>query len=339
METKTNLEASANEGLRASRVKGHRCDDDRAFLSWSEGDIENRFGIFKGGRYTSVNKVLTLLLAIILTALFFIVLVYGLRARHWLDAWVLPFIRPGNWYTTGPATLFFFWSMLVLFFKGRKIQFQARALELAAVPQQPDFVLNEKTARGVLERLRGLVDHPRHFVLLNRIDCALANLHNIGGLNDVSTILKSQAENDENQIASSYTLVNAMVWAIPVLGFIGTVQGLSTSIGQFTATLASNNDLAAIKQNLQNVTGGLSTAFETTLVALVAALVIQLYLNFQQQKETDFLDECNDYCHTHVISKLRLASREEESAAAPQQKASAPAHVADPTHPAPVLHQ
>ena len=66
-------------------------------------------------------------------------------------------------------------------------------------------------------------------------------------------------------------------------------------------------DLAAIKVNLQDVTSGLATAFETTLVALVAALIIQLYTNFLQQKESDFLDECNDYCQTHVTAKLRLS--------------------------------
>jgi biopolymer transport protein ExbB/TolQ len=208
--------------------------------------------------------------------------------------------------------------------KAVKLDFQASALNLAAVPQGADFVLNETSAKAVLERINHLVDHPRHFILLNRIDRSLSNLHNIGGLSDVSTILSSQAENDENQIASSYTLIGAMVWAIPVLGFIGTVQGLSAAIGTFTKTLASSADLGAIKSNLQGVTSGLSTAFETTLVALVAALVIQLYLTTLQKRETDFLDECSDYCHQHVISKLRLLDRNRQEAEAAVQ-ASAPA--------------
>ena len=105
-----------------------------------------------------------------------------------------------------------------------------------------------------------------------------------------------------------------MVWAIPVLGFIGTVQGLSSAISTFTKTLASSGDLAAIKANLQGVTGGLATAFETTLVALVMALILQLFLNALQKRETDFLDECNDYCHQHVISKLRLTKDRPEKA-------------------------
>jgi biopolymer transport protein ExbB/TolQ len=282
---------------------------DAVSLSWTEDDIENRFGFFKAGRYTNVNKTLSLIIGCLLTGAFFLLVIYVLNAIPMLKPVGAMFTRPGNIWTVGPTMVFFFWSMTILFIKGRKINFQQRALDLAAVPQQPDFVLNEATARTVLERVHSLVDHPRHFILLNRIERALSNLRNIGGLSDVSTILKSQAENDENQIASSYTLVHAMVWAIPVLGFIGTVMGLSMSIGTFTKTLQSAGDLSAIKLNLQGVTSGLATAFETTLVALVCALIIQMYLNFVQQRETDFLDECNDYCHSHVIAKLRLAER------------------------------
>ena len=275
-------------------------------LNWLEEDIENRIGVLKAGRYTSANKLLGFALAVVFTAAFFVLLVYVFALTPYLQPFAIVFIRPGNLYTTGPAMFFFFWATSLLVLKGRKLKFQERALGLAAVPQHPEFVLNEASAKAVLERIHQLVDHPRHFILLNRIDRALSNLRNLGGLGDVSTILKGQAENDENQIASSYTLISGMVWAIPVLGFIGTVQGLSTAIGNFTKTLASSEDLAAVKANLQHVTGGLATAFETTLVALVAALIIQLYLTSLQKKETDFLDECSDYCHQHVIAKLRL---------------------------------
>jgi len=133
-------------------------------------------------------------------------------------------------------------------------------------------------------------------------------------VNDVSTILRAQAVNDEDQVASSYTLLNGLVWAIPVLGFIGTVQGLSMAIGQFTQTLQASGDVAVIRTSLQGVTAGLATAFETTLIALVFALVLQLWITFMQKREMAFLDECNDYCHSHVVSKLRLLAGDESGA-------------------------
>ena len=132
-------------------------------------------------------------------------------------------------------------------------------------------------------------------------------------MSDVSTILKSQAENDENQIASSYALVNAMIWAIPVLGFVGTVLGLSIAISQFTEALSGSQEFSVLKTGLQKVTAGLSTAFETTLVGLVFALMLHLFSDLVQERETDFLDECNDYCHANVVSKLRVQPKGENS--------------------------
>jgi len=280
-------------------------------LSWMEDDIENRLG-FRGGRYTSVNKGLSLLLAIVFLFIFGGVF-FGMTFIQQMKPITDIFERSGNIWTIGPALFLFFLSIAMLLFKSSKLAFQRRALNLATVPQNPDFVLNEQTAKTALQRLHKLVDNPRHFILLNRVQTALVSLHNIGAISEVASILKNQADNDENQITSSYTLISGSVWAIPVLGFIGTVMGLSSAISNFAVTLQLSSDIEAIKENLQDVTGGLGTAFETTLVALICALIIQLILNVMQQKESDFLDECNDYCHTYVISKLRLSEHSRET--------------------------
>jgi biopolymer transport protein ExbB/TolQ len=272
-------------------------------LNWSQDDVEQRIG-FKGGRFTDTNKFLTFLLGLVGTVLFYLFVIYVLRlypltkpiAAMFLDRGLVPY----------PTTFFFFWAVAILFLKTRKLAYQRRSLELAAVPQQPEFVLNPSTARAVLERIYSLVDNTRHFVLLNRIERALSNLRNIGQISDVSDILRTQATYDEEQLTSSYSLVNGFTWAIPVLGFIGTVLGLSQAIGAFGVTLESAGDMAKLRDSLKEVTAGLATGFETTLVALVFALIIQLLVTFLQKKEYGFLDECNDYCHAHVVSKLRL---------------------------------
>ena len=260
---------------RQSSLKRASAEDvgQHRFLSWIEDDPENRFGFFKAGRYTSVNKTFSFIVALIVTGLFYGAVTYLKGAMPGVDKYTDPFVREGNVWTVVPCMLFFFWGLTTLFIKQKKIDFQQRALDLTAVPQQPEFVLNEGTARTVLERLHGMVDHPMHFVLLNRIERALASLTNIGGIGDVSTIMKSQAENDENQMASSYTLVNGMVWATPVLGFIGTVLGLSAGDRQVRRARSGIRieSSGRSRDSLKGVTGGLATAFETTLVALVCA--------------------------------------------------------------------
>jgi biopolymer transport protein ExbB/TolQ len=273
-------------------------------LNWAKQDLEQRCG-FSGGRFTNTNKILTSLVGAVFSVGFYLLVIYVLQPDPRLKWISHMFLARG--FVPYCVVFFFFWSVAILFFKSRKVNFQRKTLGLAAVPQQPDFFLTPSTARAVLDRIYTLVDDTRNFVLLNRIERALSNLQNIGQVNEVSDILRTQAEYDEEQLTSSYGLLNGFVWAIPVLGFIGTVLGLSQAIAAFGGTLESANDINVIKDSLKSVTGGLANAFETTLIALVAALIIQLLLTFLQQAELEFLDECNDYCHSHVVSKLRLA--------------------------------
>jgi biopolymer transport protein ExbB/TolQ len=219
------------------------------------------------------------------------------------------FLRSQNLWTVIPMVALFFWSVAFLFLKTMKLRLQKKAMAWAVVPAHPEFVLTEETARAVLERIQGLVDFPGQFLLLNRIERGLSNLHHLGQVSEVSSVLRGQAEDDENALINSYTLIQGFVWAMPVLGFIGTAQGLAFAIGGFSGVLQGQDaSLDTIKQSLLQVTGGLATAFGTTLVALVFALIIQIWVAFRQKSELQFLDECNDYCQSHVISKLRLLS-------------------------------
>lgn len=272
-------------------------------LHWHNHDPEQKIG-FRGGRYTSPNKVLALLIACLITIGYFAAIVYLSNSWDRAKPYAQIFMERGP--TQYLATAFFFWALCILWMKSRKIAFQRQAFDLPIMPADPSFSLSPETARDVLHRLHELVDHPGQFAVLNRIERALSNLDNIGNTADVTAILKIQSENDESQVASSYGLVNGLMWAIPVLGFIGTVLGLSQAIGAFGVTLAQDGNLEGIKASLSLVTAGLSTAFDTTLVALVMALILQLLVSFLQSREAEWLDACNEYCNRKVAGRLRL---------------------------------
>lgn len=277
-----------------------RNDDLVKILQWKKMDIEEKIGV-TGGKYTDVNLTLTFFFAIILFVVFYAPQFYYQTLAPitsiFIDRGVTPFF----------IVFFSCWSLSILFIKWRKILFQQKALSLMVVPQITGFELTKDTAKNILSRMYGLVDDPKHFILLNRIERALANLRNIGMISDVSEVLRVQAQNDEDQMESSYALIRGFVWAIPVLGFIGTVLGLSKAIGSFGAVIVKSEGLEYLKASLEQITSGLSVAFDTTLIALVAALCIQLMMIGLKKKEESFLDDCNDYCHANIISKLRLS--------------------------------
>lgn len=139
---------------------------------------------------------------------------------------------------------------------------------------------------------------------------AVSNLKNIGRVSDVDDILRSLSERDESAHDTSFATLGGFLWAIPVLGFIGTVLGLAAAIGNFSSLLDNQDDVRAIVGSLKEVTGGLSTAFETTLLALVIALIVQLWITNQRKAEEVFLDDCQEYCLKQIVSRIKILSEE-----------------------------
>ena len=278
--------------------------DTSSFLSWTKIDVEQRIG-FHGARFTRVNNLLTFLMAIILTVSFYAALMPAHAtsiASMFTERGITPYF----------ICFFTCWAMSILIIKWRKLRLQQKALRLAIVPPDHGFILSAATVDQVFNRMYEMVDDPKHFVVLNRIVIALSNLRNLGRVTDVDEMLRSQAEHDESGMETSYSLLRGFVWAIPVLGFIGTVIGLSQAIGGFGKVLGSSGDMSQITMSLKTVTAGLATAFETTLEALVAALIIQILFTFLKKAEEEFLDNCAEYCQRHVVNRLRIMPYEQE---------------------------
>ena len=274
-------------------------------LSWARLDIEQRL-MFSGNRFTRVNTALSFLLAVLLTLGF-----------HGLLLLMPGSLLHGKFIGKGPlpTSIVFLsaWCLAILFLKWRKLALQMRCLKLKVIPEDVDFVLSPTTVDRVFDRMLELVDDPKQFMLFNRISIALSNLRNIGRVSDVDEILRSQAESDEAVSESSYVLLNGFLWAVPILGFIGTVLGLSIAIGEFGSVMSASGDSAALLPALKNVTGGLGVAFDTTLEALVAALAIQMMVTFLRKSEQEFLDSCTEYCTRNVVTKLKLLPFQESA--------------------------
>jgi biopolymer transport protein ExbB/TolQ len=269
-------------------------------LNWSRGDIEQRL-FLAGGRFTQVNTFLAGAVALVLTVLVYIVL-----GSTWLaDTAIGKILRERSW-TQHACVFLTLWSLTILFVKWLKLRLQRRALDVKLFPAEPGFVISASTVDEVLRQMQESVDDSRRFLLLNRIEIALANLRNLGRVGDVDEILRSQAAQDESQLETSYAVVQGFVWAIPVLGFIGTVLGLSQAIGSFSGVIDSGDGVASLTAELKKVTVGLTTAFDTTLVALIAALIIQLLVVLLKKAEQEFLDDATEHCIRYIVGRLRI---------------------------------
>lgn len=277
---------------------------ERKLLDWHLGDIEQRFG-FKGGKYTDVNTWFALLASALIYGGFFIGLCHVPTSIRSTKA--ISMILERGWTPYAMVALFVL-AVVILFVKWRKLSFQRKAFKIELIPVGNNFALTSDTALDVIKTLNESVDDPKRFVLFNRIERALLNLKNVGNLSDVSEMLRSQAENDESHMDSSYGLLSGIIWVIPILGFIGTVVGLSGAIGGFGAVLNTDASVSSLRDSLAPVTSNLGIAFDTTFVALVLAMIIQMLMTFLRKQEELFLDACRDYAHVNVISRLKIVN-------------------------------
>ncbi|MDR1053283.1 MAG: MotA/TolQ/ExbB proton channel family protein [Planctomycetaceae bacterium] len=273
-------------------------------LSWSRSDVEQRLG-FRGGRFTNVNTTLCAVFAAVCSIVFYTAL----------------YISPSNWFvamftqrgmTPFPMVFLAFWSLFILLLKWSKTNLQKKTLKIKILPPELDFVLSPNTVDQILRNVNDQIEQPKHFFLFNRIVGTLANLKNIGMISDVGDILRSYNDQDIEWVETSYSLLNGFLWAIPVLGFIGTVEGLSKAIGTFGNVLANGANTAALTSSLQSVTGGLATAFETTLVALIFALTLHLLATAMKKTEEELLIACSEYCSQNIVAHLRMPSHRNE---------------------------
>ena len=275
-------------------------------FDWKRMDPEAKLGI-PPKKFTGVNSIWAFFLGIVLTAIFYCAL---------YPFWQLNSIQLINMFFPGGTenrswipivtTFLTMWCLAFLLIKCQKISVQKKIFALNILPSTQGFILSPDNSSIVQNLIDEQVYQASGFIALNRIQKTLANLKNIGRVSDVSSVLNDLALADEKYLEGTYTLPKGLIWAIPVTGFIGTVLGLSEAVGGFGKVISGGASMEELKQSLGGVTGGLAVAFETTLIALVAALLLQLLMTMIMQREEDLMDECGNYCYQNIVSKLKI---------------------------------
>ena len=103
--------------------------------------------------------------------------------------------------------------------------------------------------------------------------------------------------------AEFYIIPSYINWTIPILGFIGTVLGISLAADGIQRIIASNQSFSQLSTTLGQAISPLGIAFDTTLIALSLSVVLMLFQTALQKRENSLLIDCENR-----IRNLRLDS-------------------------------
>lgn len=155
------------------------------------------------------------------------------------------------------------------------------------IRQRPAITLLSLERNAIEESLRLNARAPG--VLSRRFRSLLELWRETGSSLKVLDALEADTERFDLAQQASFTLPRMLTWGIPILGFLGTVIGIGASVGQFDGLLADVQDIDNLRRGLTQVTAGLGTAFDTTLLALSISLLVALPLALVERQEQQLL--------------------------------------------------
>ena len=201
--------------------------------------------------------------------------------------------------------IFCTWGLIVLSYKLFQVSRERQLLKQDFIRVQPGERIIPEEAFDRYKELRtamGREPRWRERLLPECILAALHRFHATASIQDASNAVKERAEIAADQLDSSLSLVRYIAWAIPAIGFVGTVRGIGDAL-----SFAEQ----AIKGDISALTANLGLAFNSTFVGLMLCIVLMYVLHIVQSQQESFVIETQTYCRDKLIDVMKVPTKEE----------------------------
>lgn len=109
---------------------------------------------------------------------------------------------------------------------------------------------------------------------------------------------------DQEHVAGRFTLTRYILYLLPVIGFIGTVEGISKALMNISKVLPMVKELDGFMSNLTGVTSALQIAFDSTLLALFLSAALMLVQTLVYRRSEDLLARVDRWVVEHVLPRF-----------------------------------
>lgn len=196
----------------------------------------------------------------------------------------------------------FVWAGLMLVRRHWEVQRQRRAFGLDLLPTSEGSRILPEDARPLSRKVDAAFASRGPSILANMIRLGLGKYAISRSGPDVAEVVRNQGEVEASRFAATMNTVNYLAWAIPAVGFLGTVRGLAGAMG---LSRGRDQDVQEyIDKYIDQVKDHLGTAFDCTFVALALSLLLMYLLHSVQRSEETLVIDCQEYCQEHLLMRL-----------------------------------
>ena len=151
--------------------------------------------------------------------------------------------------------------------------------------------------KAVAQRREALPEDTRGLLVPRALLGALARFGATRNVQDASTVAHGICQSEADRLDSDLSMLRYIAWAIPAIGFIGTVRGIGDALSQAHK---------AVTGDISGVTEGLGVAFNSTLIALLLSILLMFLMQQLQQAQERRVLDTETWLDQRVIRNLQV---------------------------------
>ena len=146
-----------------------------------------------------------------------------------------------------------------------------------------------------LEELESMPEKVKKSPLVQTLMASLRRYLITGDVQNTSDAITGSVEALGVRMEAENSMVRYLIWAIPSIGFIGTVRGIGQALSQADKALAGD---------IAGMTDSLGVAFNSTFVALVISIGLMFLLHQLQRLQDGLLVDTQEYCEKFLLNRI-----------------------------------
>ncbi len=188
------------------------------------------------------------------------------------------------------------WAFCIMGYKALQALKERALLQQEFIRVQEGVRILPEDTREYARNIQSLPERLREMLLPRVMLSSLERFGSTRNVQDVSSVATSLCESEGERLESELSMIRYIAWAIPSVGFIGTVRGIGEALGQ--AHRAVDGDIAGVTQSL-------GTAFNSTFIALLISIVVMFLVHQLQLLQERFVFDAQTHIDHNLIRHMQ----------------------------------
>ncbi|AMN45674.1 hypothetical protein ACG33_00840 [Steroidobacter denitrificans] len=191
----------------------------------------------------------------------------------------------------------FIWALLIIGYKALLIRRERQFLnrELINVPE--GIKVLPEDAKDYARQLEALPPEDQSMLVVRALQRTLDRFAATRSIRDSSETSRAVCDSEADRLDSGLAMIRYIAWAIPAIGFIGTVRHIGDALLQAHK---------AVTGDITTVTSSLGIAFNATFVALLLTIILMFFLHQLQQAQEGFVHDTDHWIDQRLIKHMQV---------------------------------